>query len=111
LDTRIKKGVKEFKIRWSGFNYDWDTWEPEKNLSKTLLQAYKNKIDGNKTYRITGASNETQINSLSLSEPIFRLNGQFNQVLDSQLSYYESNNWFISGSGFEKLVRINYESY
>jgi len=33
IDTRIKKGKRQYKIRWLGFDSQDDTWEPEKNLN------------------------------------------------------------------------------
>ncbi|GLH07058.1 Heterochromatin protein 1 [Gryllus bimaculatus] len=33
VDCRIQSGVKQYKIRWKGFEEDQDTWETEENLS------------------------------------------------------------------------------
>jgi hypothetical protein len=35
LDERVRKGKKEYLIRWAGYSSDHDSWEPEENV-KTL---------------------------------------------------------------------------
>ncbi|BET02017.1 Chromo (Hypothetical proteinRromatin Organisation MOdifier) domain [Nesidiocoris tenuis] len=50
LDSRVKKGKTEYKIRWKGYSAKSDTWEPEKNLScQDLLAAFKDEKEKEKS--------------------------------------------------------------
>jgi hypothetical protein len=40
LDKTFKKGKPFYLIHWTGFKHSEDTWEPEKNISATLLAEY-----------------------------------------------------------------------
>lgn len=44
LDVAVKKGKKEFLIKWKGYDTSESSWEPEKNLScKHLIEAFYEK--------------------------------------------------------------------
>lgn len=44
LDVAVKKGKKEFLIKWKGYDTSQSSWEPEKNLScKHLIEAFYEK--------------------------------------------------------------------
>ncbi|XP_029663832.1 chromobox protein homolog 3-like [Formica exsecta] len=51
IEVRFKKnGMKEFLIRWKGFNPADDTWEPEKNLNcSELIAKFMQKVEKAKT--------------------------------------------------------------
>jgi hypothetical protein len=33
VDVRTRRGKRQYKMKWSGFESKDDTWEPEKNLN------------------------------------------------------------------------------
>ena len=41
LDLRKRKNVKQYLVRWSGFDAADDTWEPESNLDPELTFAFR----------------------------------------------------------------------
>ena len=43
VDSRRYRGVRQYRVKWKGFNEENNTWEPETNLAdcKELLQAFK----------------------------------------------------------------------
>ena len=46
LGHRDKAGVREYKVRWAGYNATHDSWEPEGNLEgcKDKLQEYLGEV-------------------------------------------------------------------
>lgn len=49
VGMRIKKGKKEYKIRWKGYKPSQDSWEPEKHLEcQDLIEKY---LEENKEVR------------------------------------------------------------
>lgn len=46
LGHRDKAGVREYKVRWAGYNATHDSWEPEGNLEgcKDKLQDYLGEV-------------------------------------------------------------------
>ena len=43
IDDMMVKDKKQYKIRWEGFNEEWDTWEQEENIGdKELIIEYEN---------------------------------------------------------------------
>ena len=42
IDDMMVKDKKQYKIRWEGFNEEWDTWEQEENIGdKELIIEYE----------------------------------------------------------------------
>jgi len=42
---KIRHGVPFYKIRWTGYTSDDDTWEPAEHLPKELIDEYENNLE------------------------------------------------------------------
>ena len=43
IDDIIIKDIKHYRIRWEGYNEEWDTWEQSKDIQdKELITEYVN---------------------------------------------------------------------
>lgn len=42
LDRKVVRGVVQYKVRWNGYDENWDTWEEEANIhSQELIDDYE----------------------------------------------------------------------
>ncbi|KAI6173946.1 putative chromo domain-containing protein LHP1 [Aphelenchoides besseyi] len=74
MDTKIKKGVRHFFVRWKGFDASYDTWEPEDNLDgaqeivKKFMESYKPPVSVKKP---RASKNSTSPKAAKEQNPIF----------------------------------------
>ncbi len=96
-------GERMYLLRWSGFGPDYDSWEPELNISADLLRCYQNRAQlGSKRHRISGGSRSSTSSISVTPAAVFKLDGPYNRAMNKWLDLYISKGWFTPFLGFNQ---------
>jgi len=75
LDKRVQSGRIEYLIKWEGYDEQYNSWEPKKNVSSVLIKEFENNMSQNNSKTKTTTTNNNKSRS-----KIVKTNKKVNKV-------------------------------